>query len=99
MDSWSDARGSVLRWGGRGGQPASFDPVNITATSGAATVTLANVLFGDVWVCSGQSNMQMPIGTPTCWNATNEDCKCTSCKDAQCGYGCVKNAGADSRGW
>ena len=75
--------------------PASFDPVNITASSGGSTVTLANVLFGDVWVCSGQSNMQMPIGTPTCWNASNEDCKCTSCHDAQCGYGCVKNAGEE----
>ena len=75
--------------------PASFDPVNITATSGEVTVTLANVLFGDVWVCSGQSNMQMPLGSPTCWNASNEDCKCKSCKDAQCGYGCVKNAGVE----
>lgn len=75
--------------------PASFDPVNITATSGGVTATLFGVLFGDVWVCSGQSNMQMPIGSPTCWNASNEDCKCKTCKDAQCGYGCVKNAGVE----
>jgi hypothetical protein len=27
---------------------------NITATSDGKTITLANVLFGDVWVCSGQ---------------------------------------------
>ena len=27
---------------------------NVTATSGGQTITLANVLFGDVWVCSGQ---------------------------------------------
>jgi hypothetical protein len=39
--------------------------------------------------------MQMPIGSPTCWNASNEDCKCKTCKDAQCGYGCVKNAGVE----
>ena len=31
---------------------------NITATSSGRTITLSNVLFGDVWVCSGQSNMQ-----------------------------------------
>ena len=30
---------------------------NITATSGGVTITLADVVFGDVWVCSGQSNM------------------------------------------
>lgn len=29
--------------------------------SGPQTVTLTNVLVGDVWVCSGQSNMQMGI--------------------------------------
>ena len=39
--------------------------------------------------------MQMPLGSPTCWNASNEDSKCKSCKNAQCGYGCVKNAGAE----
>ena len=27
-----------------------------------STVTLTNVLFGDVWFCSGQSNMQFPVG-------------------------------------
>jgi hypothetical protein len=32
---------------------------NITATSNGQTITLANVLFGDVWVCSGQSNMEV----------------------------------------
>ncbi|CAF0759201.1 unnamed protein product [Rotaria sordida] len=25
------------------------------------TITLHNVLFGDVWICSGQSNMQMTV--------------------------------------
>ena len=42
--------------------------------------------------------MQMPIGTPNCWNASNEDCHCQKaqgCNDAQCGYGCVKNAGEE----
>ena len=27
-----------------------------------ATITLLDVLFGDVWICSGQSNMQMTVG-------------------------------------
>jgi sialate O-acetylesterase len=30
--------------------------------SGPQSVTLKNVLVGDVWVCSGQSNMEMGIG-------------------------------------
>ncbi|HYF51317.1 MAG TPA: sialate O-acetylesterase [Planctomycetota bacterium] len=29
--------------------------------SGKNTITLKNVLFGDVWVCSGQSNMEWPM--------------------------------------
>ena len=33
-------------------------PYTITATSGECILTLENVLFGDVWICSGQSNMQ-----------------------------------------
>ena len=32
-------------------------PYNITATSGDCQITLSDVLFGDVWFCSGQSNM------------------------------------------
>jgi len=28
---------------------------------GLNTVTLKNVLVGEVWICSGQSNMEMPI--------------------------------------
>lgn len=40
-------------------------PYNITATSAvdnaAETITLEEVLFGDVWVCSGQSNMGFAV--------------------------------------
>ena len=35
-------------------------PYTLTVT-GPQTVTLQNVLVGDVWICSGQSNMQMGI--------------------------------------
>ena len=34
------------------------------------TIVLHDVLFGDVWVCSGQSNMQMTVGMA--FNATQE---------------------------
>lgn len=36
-------------------------PYTLTATSAGQTVTVGDVLCGDVWFCSGQSNMQMPV--------------------------------------
>jgi hypothetical protein len=36
--------------------PASLANHTITATTGGVTLTLSRVLFGEVWVCSGQSN-------------------------------------------
>lgn len=35
----------------------------IIAEAGGNTVTLANVVVGDVWLCSGQSNMAMSLGS------------------------------------
>ena len=34
-------------------------PYTLTATLGSDTITLSDLLFGDVWLCSGQSNMEM----------------------------------------
>lgn len=41
----------------------SYDPQTITITDGADNdaVTLSNVLAGEVWFASGQSNMDMPL--------------------------------------
>lgn len=36
-------------------------PHTITAMSSAGTIMLSDVLFGDVWICSGQSNMQFTM--------------------------------------
>lgn len=43
--------------------PPSFDPVSITVTdlNDRESVTLNNVLPGEVWIASGQSNMEMPL--------------------------------------
>ena len=41
------------------GEEASFDPYEVTFTDGIETVTLHNILFGDVWLAAGQSNMEM----------------------------------------
>ncbi len=40
---------------------ASTEPVTLVATSGGETITLDNVVVGDVWVMSGQSNMAFPL--------------------------------------
>jgi sialate O-acetylesterase len=40
--------------------PAAGGPFQITISDGTP-VTLENVLIGEVWFCSGQSNMQMPM--------------------------------------
>ena len=37
-------------------------PHTVTVKSGNETITLTDVLLGEVWVCAGQSNMEMPIG-------------------------------------
>ena len=47
----------------------------ITATDGTSTANISGVLFGDVWVCSGQSNMGYPLASyPGCWNQSNVNC-------------------------
>lgn len=40
--------------------PASAQPIVVTI-AGSNTIELNNVLVGDVWICSGQSNMEWPV--------------------------------------
>lgn len=40
--------------------PKAGGPYNVTISDGKS-LTLENVLIGEVWLCSGQSNMQMPM--------------------------------------
>ncbi len=42
-----------MAWGG---------PFEMTITGKKETKTFTNVLIGDVWICSGQSNMEWPLG-------------------------------------
>ncbi|WP_435414338.1 sialate O-acetylesterase [Polaribacter aestuariivivens] len=39
---------------------ASFNSESITI-KGSNTITLKNILIGEIWLCSGQSNMDMPL--------------------------------------
>lgn len=58
VQTHSDAEG---RWAVKVATPAaSFNPQTITISDGES-LTLENILIGDVWVCSGQSNMEMPV--------------------------------------
>jgi sialate O-acetylesterase len=40
----------------------SKEPQSIKIKSKSSDITLENVVFGEVWLCSGQSNMQQPVG-------------------------------------
>jgi len=42
--------------------PASATPADMTVTAGTDTITIKDILVGDVWVCSGQSNMALNLG-------------------------------------
>lgn len=39
----------------------SYEPQTLTVSDADSETTLHNVLVGEVWVCSGQSNMYMPL--------------------------------------
>lgn len=41
--------------------PPAGGPYSVAITAGKDAVTLENVLSGEVWVCSGQSNMEFPV--------------------------------------
>ena len=53
----SDAKGNWLQ---KVTTPAAGGPFEITFNDGEKTV-LSNILIGEVWFCSGQSNMEMPM--------------------------------------
>ena len=65
--SWSDQRSEAKadkqgRWLLTVHSPkASYTPLSITFDDGDGLVTINNVLAGEVWVCAGQSNMEMPV--------------------------------------
>jgi len=55
------------KWLARVGPLPAGGPYTLTV-AGPETVTFSNILMGDVWICSGQSNMEMGIG-----NVNNAD--------------------------
>ena len=53
----SDADG---KWFARLSTPVAGGPYNITVSDGEKLI-LKNVFIGEVWICAGQSNMEMPM--------------------------------------
>ena len=47
---------------------ASNDQLILKATQGENIILLQDVLIGEVWICSGQSNMAYGLGTDTEWS-------------------------------
>ena len=43
-------------------QKASFEPKELLVYSNKKNIKVSDVLVGDVWICSGQSNMQLRVG-------------------------------------
>lgn len=55
----ADAAGQfVLRFPAR---PAAADGVDLVVSAGNETLARHDLLVGDVWLCSGQSNMEFPV--------------------------------------
>lgn len=40
---------------------ATSNSLTMSVTAGTNTITISDILVGDVWLCSGQSNMEMPL--------------------------------------
>ena len=85
----SDAKG---HWKTKIQTPAaSFTPYTLTISDGK-TVSLKNILIGEVWLCSGQSNMEMPMkgynnqpiegGPDAIANSQNKAIRCFTVKQA-----------------
>lgn len=58
--SYSTKSDKVGNWKLKVNTPAAGGPYTISISDGSS-LTLNNVLIGEVWVCSGQSNMQMTM--------------------------------------
>ena len=49
------------KWSVNLATPEAGGPHTIAITANDTTITIKNVLIGEVWFCSGQSNMEMPL--------------------------------------
>lgn len=56
-------------------QPFGQTPhrVTVSGAEGRPAIVFDDVLFGDVWLCSGQSNMAMPVNGGRFWRCRNAE--------------------------
>ncbi|NLX13148.1 MAG: sialate O-acetylesterase [Phycisphaerales bacterium] len=67
-DQWVETRTDAAgRWVVRLPTPPAGGPFEITI-QGRETITLKDVLVGEVWICSGQSNMHMSLKPTVNWH-------------------------------
>ncbi|HNW60104.1 MAG TPA: sialate O-acetylesterase [bacterium] len=63
--SWGAAAAAVTaadgRWQTRLKSPAAGGPFTLTVRAASGSKTFQDILIGEVWICSGQSNMEMPL--------------------------------------
>jgi sialate O-acetylesterase len=57
----SGVAGADGRWQLKFAPPATGGPYIMKVTDGRRAVELRNVMVGDVWICGGQSNMELPL--------------------------------------
>lgn len=65
LTSWNNKTYSVRagtdgKWKTKVSTPSAGGPYEISLSDGK-TLKLKNVMIGEVWICSGQSNMEMPV--------------------------------------
>ena len=58
--SYSTRAGNDGKWKLKVATPSAGGPYELSISDGT-TLKLNNVMIGEVWVCSGQSNMEMPM--------------------------------------
>lgn len=78
--TYATTTNSEGKWKATLSTPTAGGPYAITFNDGAVT-TLKNILIGEVWICSGQSNMEMPMkGFPgqALEKETNMDVLCSA---------------------
>jgi sialate O-acetylesterase len=63
--SWGAKAKAVAKsdgsWNTKIKTPKAGGPYKLTIKTSDTTITYTNVLIGEVWLCSGQSNMEMPL--------------------------------------
>jgi len=58
--NYSARAGNDGKWKLKVATPSAGGPYEVTISDGT-TLRLKNVMIGEVWICSGQSNMEMPM--------------------------------------